>query len=212
MRPRTLATVALGLAALASATVVPSTARAQPPPAASTPSVRELRPPTAFARIADPAARSIALFAEVGKVFQHPRCLNCHPGGDRPTQGTGYPHQPPVQRGADGLGVTARRRTTCHQVANFDPGRVPGVSGWQLAPASMGWRKRSLAEICAQLKDQERNGGRSLTEIVTHVSHDPLVGWAWTPGAAREPAPGTQASFVALIKAWVESGGVCPAR
>ena len=54
------------------------------------------------------------------------RALNCHPDGDRPLQGTGYPHQPPVQRGIDGRGVTAMRCTTCHQMANFDPGRVPG--------------------------------------------------------------------------------------
>ena len=31
-------------------------------------------------------ARSIALFRKAGKVFQSPRCLNCHPAGDRPTQ------------------------------------------------------------------------------------------------------------------------------
>ena len=97
--------------------------------------VRELRSPSAFASIADPAARSAALFVEAGKVLQHPRCLNCHPDGDRPSQGTGYPHQPPVQRGADGFGVTTMRCTTCHGEANFDPGRVPGVQGWHLAPA-----------------------------------------------------------------------------
>src|SRR5207249_1290663 len=83
-----------------------------------------------------------ALFVEAGKVLQHPRCLNCHPAGDRPSQGTGYPHQPPVQRGADGLGVTTMRCTTCHQAANFDPGRVPGSPKWHLAPASMAWQKR----------------------------------------------------------------------
>jgi len=174
--------------------------------------VRELRSPSAFASIADPAARSAALFVEAGKVLQHPRCLNCHPGGDRPSQGTGYPHQPPVQRGADGFGVTTMRCTTCHPEANFDPGRVPGVPGWHLAPASMGWQQRSLAEICAQVKDPARNGGHSPEEIVKHVSTDPLVGWAWSPGADREPAPGTQTSFVALIKAWAESGAACPAR
>ncbi|PYM55919.1 MAG: Isoquinoline 1-oxidoreductase subunit, partial [Candidatus Rokuibacteriota bacterium] len=40
----------------------------------------------------------------------------------------------------------------------------------------------------------------------------PLVGWAWNPGADREPAPGTQAMFGALVKAWAASGAVCPAR
>ena len=39
---------------------------------------------------------------------------------------------------------------------------------------------------------------------------DTLVGWAWTPGADREPAPGTQVAFGALIKAWADSGAACP--
>ena len=173
---------------------------------------RTLRDPSAFAAIRDPAARSAALFVEAGKVLQHPRCLNCHPDGDRPSQGTGYPHQPPVQRGADGHGITAMRCTTCHQTANFEPGRVPGHPNWHLAPASMAWQQKSLAEICAQVKDPARNGGHSLTQMVEHMAHDSLVGWAWNPGVGREPAPGSQASFGALVKAWADSGAACPTR
>ena len=171
---------------------------------------RGLRSPTAFNSIRDPGARSAALFTEAAKVLQHPRCLNCHPDGDRPSQGDGDPHQPPVHRGADGLGVSAMRCTTCHQTANFDPGRVPGNPKWRLAPISMAWQRRSLADICTQIKDPARNGGHTLTEIVDHMAHDELVGWAWKPGADRQPAPGTQASFGALAKAWVDSGAVCP--
>lgn len=173
---------------------------------------RTLRDPSAFAAIRDPAARSAALFIEAGQVLQHPRCLNCHPDGDRPSQGTGYPHQPPVQRGADGHGITAMRCTTCHQTANFEPGRVPGHPNWHLAPASMAWQQKSLAEICAQVKDPARNGGHSLSEMVEHMAHDSLVGWAWNPGVGREPAPGSQASFGALVKAWAEAGAACPTR
>lgn len=173
---------------------------------------RTLRDPSAFAAIRDPAARSAALFIEAGQVLQHPRCLNCHPDGDRPSQGTGYPHQPPVQRGADGHGITAMRCTTCHQTANFEPGRVPGHPNWHLAPVSMAWQQKSLAEICAQVKDPARNGGHSLSEMVEHMAHDSLVGWAWNPGVGREPAPGSQASFGALVKAWAEAGAACPTR
>ena len=171
---------------------------------------RTLRAPAAFEGIADPAARSAALFIEAGKVLRHPRCLNCHPDGDRPSQGVGYPHQPPVQRGDDGLGVSAMRCATCHQKANFDPGRVPGHPEWHLAPRAMAWQHKSLAEICAQLKDSSRNGGRALNQIVEHAAHDSLVGWAWKPGVGREAAPGTQASFGALMKAWADLGAACP--
>jgi hypothetical protein len=49
-----------------------------------------LRPPSAFSSISDPSERSRAIFAEVAKVLTHPRCLNCHPAGDRPTQATTF--------------------------------------------------------------------------------------------------------------------------
>jgi len=171
-----------------------------------------LRAPSAFSGIRDPAARSAALFTEAGRVLQHPRCLNCHPDGDRPSQGEGFPHQPAVHRGADGLGVTSMRCATCHGAANFDPGRVPGNPNWRLAPTEMAWQRRTLGQICEQVKDLARNGGHTLAEIVEHMSRDELVGWAWKPGASREPAPGTQAAFGALVKAWADSGAVCPAR
>jgi len=203
--------IEVGVVAIVSAVLAPQGTGAQTPAQPSA-TRRALRSPAAFGNIQDPATRSVALFVEAGKVLQHPRCLNCHPASDRPSQGTGYPHQPPVQRGADGLGVTAMRCATCHQTANFDPGHVPGNPKWSLAPASMAWQGRSLAAICAQLKDPRRNGGHTLAEIVEHATRDPLVGWAWKPGADREPAPGTQARFGALIKAWVASGAVCPAR
>jgi mono/diheme cytochrome c family protein len=208
---------ALGLAVVVfvGVALTPPATRAQTAPstpAQPSPTPRALRSPAAFANIQDSASRSAALFVEAGKVLQHPRCVNCHPASDRPSQGAGYPHQPPVQRGADGLGVTAMRCATCHQTTNFDPGRVPGNPKWRLAPASMAWQGRSLADICAQVKDPARNGGHSLAEIVEHAARDPLVGWAWNPGADREPAPGTQAVFGALVKAWVASGAVCPAR
>ena len=67
-----------------------------------------------------------------------------------------------------------------------------------------------LAALCAQLKDPTRNGGRTLAQIVDHSAHDPLVGWGWEPGPEREPAPGTQALFGALVDAWVETGAECP--
>jgi hypothetical protein len=164
-----------------------------------------------FSTISDPAQRSAALFTEAAKVFTHPRCMNCHPAGDRPRQGDlRRPHQPPVFRGEDGFGLPALRCPVCHQQANVDAGRVPGDPVWHLAPAEMGWESKTVGQICAQIKDPERNGKRSLEEIVHHVGTDHLVGWAWAPGAGRQPAPGTQAQVGALLGEWVKSGAVCP--
>jgi hypothetical protein len=175
------------------------------------PSTAALKPVAAFADITDKNERAVALFAEAGKVILHPRCVNCHPAGDRPLQGDdGHPHQPLVVRGDFDLGAVGMRCTTCHGPANFDPGRVPGHPQWHLAPLEMAWAGKSLAEICAQIKDPARNGGKTMQELVHHMAEDSLVGWGWHPGAGRTPAPGTQAEFGELIKAWADSGAACP--
>src|SRR5207245_5002710 len=85
------------------AALAPRAIHAQPSSPMRGLTVRELRSPSAFASIADPAARSAALFVEAGNVLQPPRCLNCHSGGDPPSHGTDSPHQPPLERGADGF-------------------------------------------------------------------------------------------------------------
>lgn len=170
-----------------------------------------LRAPAEFATIAAPADRAVALFEEAGKVIQGPRCLNCHPASDSPTQTDAMRmHRPPVQRGATGMGAPGMPCQTCHHDTNFDPAHVPGRAGWHLAPRSMAWQGRSLGEICVQMKDPARNGGRDLAALVRHMSEDELVGWAWSPGADRTPAPGTQQQFGELLKAWVQFGATCP--
>jgi hypothetical protein len=78
------------------------------------------------------------------------------------------------------------------------------------APASMGWEGRALGEICEQIKDPARNGGKDMAALLHHMAEDSLVGWGWSPGAGREPAPGTQAGFGALMRAWAEAGAHCP--
>ncbi len=186
------------------------------PPAAPPPNVAparpgELLPPSAFDAIPDRAGRSRALFAEASRVFFHPRCANCHPSGDAPTQRDGFErHDPPVARGEHDQGVPGLMCGSCHQDANATLARVPGAPKWQLAPREMAWQGRSVHEVCEQVKDASRNGNRSLDGIVSHVAHDPLVGWAWAPGADRTPAPGTQAGAGALVAAWVATGAECP--
>jgi hypothetical protein len=170
-----------------------------------------LAAPESFAAIGDTATRSAALFVELGKVLTHPRCVNCHPAGDRPRQtDVSRLHQPPVERGVDGFGLAAMRCPICHQTANFEPGRVPGNPIWHLAPREMAWEGKTLGEICAQIKDPARNGGRSLEALAEHIGSDHLVGWAWAPGFGRRPAPGTQKEAGALVEAWAKTGAVCP--
>ena len=152
-----------------------------------------LAPPESFTA-GDTAARSAAIFTELGKVLTHPRCVNCHPAGDRPRQGDqGRLHQPPVERGPDSgpdsHGLAAMRCSSCHQQSNFDRAGMPGHPHWQLAPREMAWEGKTLAEICAQIKDPARNGGRSLEELVHHIGTA-----AWSAGrghrdTAASPLP-----------------------
>lgn len=180
----------------------------------STRSSETLRAPDEVTAASQGTARAIALFAEMGKVLRHPRCVNCHPSGDRPLQGEdGRPHEPDVVRGASGMGRPGMLCTTCHAAENvrvMSDWSMPGHPGWHLAPASMAWAGRSLGEICAQLKDPARNGGMTLDELAEHLAEDGLVGWAWAPGAGRERAPGSQETFGALGRAWVDAGAGCP--
>lgn len=178
---------------------------ADPAPSAS------LAPPESFAGIADAKQRSAAMFTELGKVLTHPRCVNCHPAGDRPHQtDLGRPHQPPVWRGEDGHGLAAMRCSICHQGANFEPARMPGHPEWHLAPREMAWEGKTVGEICAQIKDPRLNGGRDVEALIHHIGEDSLVGWAWAPGTGRKAVPGTQKIAGALVQAWVQTGAACP--
>lgn len=170
-----------------------------------------LRAPATFAAIADPQRRSVALFQEAGRVILHPRCMNCHPRTDRPTQTDAMrPHTPWVSRGPDDAGEPTLRCSTCHHDANVAASGVPGNPKWKLAPIEMAWQGRTLGEICRQILDPARSH-MTRAQLLHHMAEDELVGWAWHPGGRRTPAPGTQAQFGALIAAWLETGARCPA-
>ncbi len=175
-----------------------------------------LKPVSAFDHVADQRARSVALFVEAAKVITSPRCMNCHPATREPTQGDGLqPHVPPVSGGRFGVGVPGLPCRTCHEAANTltlveSISSIPGSPAWGLAPESMTWQGKTLGEICAQIKDPDRNGGRNFDRLRQHVARDAIVGWGFQPGEGRVPAPGTQSEFAALIDAWITTGAECP--
>lgn len=199
------------LAALAGCGQKPAPAQG---PAGSPPvAAGQLRSPDDFSGIADAKQRSAAIFLEASRVLTHPRCVNCHPGGDSPLQGDKEQlHEPPVVRGDHDQGVVGMHCSSCHQDDNQAIARVPGAPNWRLADRSMAWQGKTPRQICEQLKDPAKNGHRTLAQIVSHSAHDSLVAWGWNPGHGRTPAPGTQAELGALMEGWVESGAVCPKR
>src|SRR6201994_3099741 len=94
-----------------------------------------LKPPSEFQSIANPAERSRAIFAEVGKVLTHPRCMNCHPAGEHPLQGADHhEHKPVVWRGDTGNFGTpcgechTERNVTLRERASYQS--IPGHPRW----------------------------------------------------------------------------------
>ena len=209
MRPPIFGAVGAALAITTAFSQVQNTSTLNP---------KDLRPLSSFGSITDQAERSRALFNEIAKVVTHPRCMNCHPAGDHPLQGADHhEHAPPAWRGEGGIGIAGLTCSACHTEKNFTLvgtaatyKSIPGHPRWGLAPLEMAWEAKSLSEICQQMKDPARNGGRTLALLQEHLAHDDLVAWGWAPGEGREPAPGSQQQLGELTQAWINTGAECP--
>jgi hypothetical protein len=167
------------------------------------------------ARPAEEAAPEVvAAWETVYEVLQHPRCVNCHPAGDRPLVGDeGRLHPQNVQRGADGRGRYAMRCTACHQTRNTPGAHMPpGAPTWHLPHpnAPLVFEGLSSGELCRRLKDPAQNGGRTPEMVLEHLARDPLVLWGWDPGDGRAPVSVPHAELVAAARAWVAGGCDCP--
>jgi mono/diheme cytochrome c family protein len=161
------------------------------------------------------AEESRAAFLQAYTVLMHPRCMNCHPSGDAPLQGDdSHVHLMNVQRGADGKGVYALKCSNCHQDRNLRGAHMPpGNPIWHLPPANMRmvFQGKSPAQLAMQLKDPKQNGGKSLQDLIKHVSEDDLViNSGWNPGDGRTLPPLTHEEFAAKFTEWIEKGAAIP--
>jgi hypothetical protein len=135
--------------------------------------------------------------------------FNCHPASDRPTQANDiHPHEPFTRRDVPCVSCHTDRNFTLHERASYQS--IPGHPRWMMAPIEMVWQGKSIGEICRQLKDPDRNGGRDLALLHDHLARDDLVASGWQPGAGREPAPGSQVLLGELVQAWIDTGAQCP--
>ena len=157
-------------------------------------------------------------FATIERVFQHPRCSNCHIPGDAPLQFDAQtPHAMNVVRGPEGKGAPGQPCSTCHNEANppasYGPHAPPGAPHWSLPPPDhkMAWIGLPADQLCAMIQDKKRNGGRDFAALTKHVAEDKLVLWGWNPGGERAPVPVPHDQFVAAFKTWADAGGPCPA-
>jgi len=167
----------------------------------------------------DPAQKAQALtaFATVEKVFQHPRCSNCHIPGDAPLQFDAQtPHMMNVVRGPKGEGAAGLPCASCHGEANlpasYGPNAPPGAPHWALPPPEqkMAWIGVPAHELCSMIQDRKRNGGRDMEAMFKHVAEDKLVLWGWAPGGNRVPVPVPHDEFVRAFRTWMDAGAPCP--
>ena len=101
------------------------------------------------------------------------------------------------------------RCVTCHTDRNFTLHErasyrsIPGHPRWMAAPIEMAWEGKSVGEICRQIKDPDRNGGRNLSLLHEHLAHDDLVAWGWQPGGeGRDPAPSARRINSGVDRHW----------
>jgi hypothetical protein len=157
------------------------------------------------------AASAEQAFDDIAKVLTSPRCMNCHTVTNFPRQGDDrHPHRMNVSRGPDNHGAPGLHCTACHVSFNQAGSGVPGAPHWGLAPLSMGWEGLSSHELCTTLKDSRRNGNRDTVALVHHMTEDPLVQWAWTPGQGRSTPPISRRDFHDLVRKWAADGAPCP--
>ncbi|MEP6748263.1 MAG: hypothetical protein ABJB86_11095 [Bacteroidota bacterium] len=155
-------------------------------------------------------------FLAAYKVLMSPRCMNCHPAGDIPLQGDdSHLHTQGVKRGIDGKGVYALKCSNCHQPQNSVGIHMPpGNPNWHLPPANMKmvFQGRTPKELAAQLKDRKRNGNKTMSQLIDHVTNDKLVLGGWNPGDGRTLPPSSHAEFAKNFKAWIDKGAYLPSK
>ena len=163
-------------------------------------------------------------WTRVEAVVTHPRCANCHtdeanvPMWSGPSFGKARPHGMNINAGESRIGAEALPCSTCHMTStrpNTVPHAAPHVGiPWQLAPVEFVWFDKSGREICEQMRDPERNGGRDGPDLVEHLLHDRdldgFIPWAWAPGGGRDTPPGDFDSHVQDVATWVAAGMPCP--
>lgn len=159
----------------------------------------------------------------IDDVLSHPRCVNCHVGEDNiplwqaAGDASARAHGMNIDAGESRIGAEYLPCATCHQTStlpNNKPHAPPHVGlDWRLAPPESAWIGKTSAEICAQLRDPDRNGGRNGPGLIKHITHDAEVGgfiaWGFAPGAGRDPAPYTLQAHLDDTIDWVEAGMPC---
>jgi len=176
---------------------------------------KDILPPGSVSR-----ADGLAAWKRIEAVVTHPRCANCHvdaraiPVWTLPGEPKSRAHGMNIHGGESRIGAGS----TCHMTSTQpnDPAPSPPHAGiaWELAPVEFIWVGKTGTEICAQMKDPKRNGGRDAVGLLEHLRHDAsqsgFIPRGWTPGAGRATPPGTFEDHVKDMAMWGAAGQPCP--
>ena len=169
-----------------------------------------LATPESFASIADPAARSAAMFVELGKVLTNPRCAAIRPAI--------------VRARANRAASISRRWSAAPTVMGCRPCVARSVTNrpTSILPACRATRNGTSRRVRwgGKARHSPRSAPRSKIPSATVVAL--WRSWCITsaptrwlaglgrPALAAKSAPGTQQEAGALAEAWVKAGAVCP--
>lgn len=162
----------------------------------------------------------LAAWDRIYDVTSHPRCANCHVGvSDRPmwsgpSYGKTRVHGMAIRAGDSRIGAEFIPCRSCHVTSQRGGRDVPHAApqvadAWRLPPIEADWFGKTSDEICAQLRDPDRNDGRGFREIADHLRHDVILHWAWQPGGGREPAPYSLRRHIDDVLVWGVAGMPC---
>jgi hypothetical protein len=169
-------------------------------------------------------ADGLQAWKRIQAVVTHPRCANCHvdakavPVWTPANETKSRVHAMNIRGGESRIGAEKIVCSTCHMTSTQPNGPAPspphaGIP-WQLAPVEFIWIGKTGPEICAQMKDPKRNGGRDAVGLLEHLRHDAsLSGFiprAWAPGEGRTTPPGTFEDHVKDMAMWGAAGQPCP--
>jgi len=187
--------------------------------AAENKAASEMSPPGGVGK-----SEGLEAWRRIEAVVTHPRCANCHVGPDNIPMWTVVgenktrPHGMNIRAGESRTGAGTLVCSACH-MTSMAPNEVPHAPPhvglpWQLAPVEFVWFGKTGAEICVQMRDPKRNGGRDAAGLVEHLWHDAerngFIPWGWNPGGGRSTPPGTFERHAKDVTMWGAAGQPCP--
>jgi hypothetical protein len=121
------------------------------------------------------AEDGLAAWDTIHTVLTHPRCLNCHVGADNvplwgTTQAPDTIHGMAINADDSRIGAGTMSCNACQQTSTrpntFNLAAPHTGIDWQLARVEFQWTDRTGVEICAQMRDPNRNSGPTYAHAI----------------------------------------------